>query len=120
MERPQVRVLQQQQEVESTREVTGSEAEDLLRKYGHGKQNQQFSTRQEEIPAQTGLTFEEMLAQQESKEKETKLRLKQQMSGPKPITFNGQNGYDVETKYSSDEDGIGFNIQIITDIPYKK
>src|ERR1035437_6549581 len=112
MERPQVRMIEDQK-VESTREVTGSEAEDILRKYGHA---QQFSTRQEIPVQQPGLTFEEMLVQQESKDKEEILRKQQQISGPRPTTFSGQNGYDSETKYGSDESGFGFKIQIITDM----
>ncbi len=119
MEKPQVRVVQNQ-EVESTREITGSEAEEILRKYGHG-QPQQFSTRQEETPIeQPGLSFEEMIAQQEQKERDEKLRRQQQMSGPRPATFNGQNGYDSEIKYGSDESGFGFKIEIITDMKLPK
>lgn len=117
MEKPIVKIIEEQQ-VESTREVTGSEAEEILRKYGHA---QQFSTRQEETPVQQpGLTFEEMLAQQELKEKNEKLRKQQQMSGPRPTTFGGQNGYDTEVKYGSDESGFGFKIEIITDMKLPK
>ena len=67
MERPQVRQIDAQH-VESEREVTGWEAEELLRKYGYDAT--QFSTRQVEQPQQlvdNGLTFEEMIAQQEEK-----------------------------------------------------
>lgn len=119
MERPQIRVVQDQS-VESTREVTGSEAEEILRKYGHA---QQFSTRPEEIkPIEqvSELTFEEMLAQQESKERNEKLRKQQQNNGIRPITFNGQNGYDSEVKYGSDESGFGFRIEISTDMKLPK
>lgn len=119
MERPTVRLIEDQQ-VESTTEVTGWEAEQLLRKYGH--QPQQFSTRQEEVqqPEQPGYTFEEMVLQQEAREKELKMRRQQQINGPKPITFGGQN-YDTETRYESDEDtGFGFKIQIVTDMKLPK
>jgi len=65
MERPQARIIDHQH-VESEREVTGWEAEQLLRKYGY-TEPQQYSTRQndEKQPSEPGLTFEEMLAQEE-------------------------------------------------------
>ena len=118
-QRPQVRVIQDQS-VESTREITGSEAEELLRKYGYA-QPQQFSTRQEpEQPIDTGLSFEQMVAQQEAKRKEEALRQQQRMNGPKPITFSGNNGYDTEVKYGSDDSGFGFRIEITTDMKIPK
>lgn len=119
MERPQVRIVQDQS-VESTREITGSEAEEILRKYGHATP-QQFSTRPVEIqPTQPELTFEEMVAQQEAREREEKMRRQQQNNGIRPITFNGQNGYDSEVKYGSDDSGFGFRIEITTDMKLPK
>jgi hypothetical protein len=119
MERPQARVIDQQH-VESEREVTGWEAEQILRKYGH--QPQQYSSIPEpEHPQEPPQTFEEMLAQEEQKRKEELLRRQQKMSGPNPITFNGNNGYDSEVKYSTDEDtGFGFKIEISSDMKIPK
>ena len=116
-ERPQVRIVQDQS-VESTREITGYEAEEILRKYGH---DQHFSTRQEpQQPVQPELTFEEMVAQQEAREKEEKMRRQQQLHGPKPITFQGTQ-YDTEVKYGSDDElGFGFRIEITTDMKIPK
>lgn len=113
-ERPQIRVIQDQS-VESTREITGPEAEELLRKYGY-VQPQQFSNRPDENITQSDLTFEEMMAQQEAKQKEEMMRKQQQLYGPKPITFNGNNGYYTETRYGSDDSGFGFKIEITTDM----
>lgn len=118
-ERPQIRIVQDQS-VESTREITGTEAEELLRKYGYA-QPQQFSTRPEEnITQQPSLTFEEMVARQEAKQKEEIIRKQQQLNGPKPITFNGNNGYDSETRWGNDESGFGFKIEITTDMKLPK
>ncbi len=114
MERPQVRLIQDQQ-VEVTREIIGSEAEELLRKYGHGPDSQ-YSTRVEHQPIKQELTFDEMVTQQENQEREEKARRDHQMTGPKPITFNGQSGYDSEVKYGSDESGFGFRIEITSDM----
>lgn len=120
MQRPEVRLIQSQQ-VESEREVTGSEAEEILRKYGYG--NQKFSS----IPSienqtqKKSLTFEEMVKQEEDKRRNEQLTRNQKLTGPKPITFNSQNGYDSEVKWTSDEDsGLGFRIEITSDMKIPK
>ena len=117
MNRPQVRQIQAQQ-VESEREITGEEAEELLRKYGY---SQEFTTREESKPTSNNLTFEEMVAQEEAKRKREEELKRQKMYGPKPITFGGENGYDSKTTYGSDEDtGLGFKIEITTDMKLPK
>lgn len=114
MQRPQVRQIEQQGE--ETREVTGTEAEELLRKYGYGE-NQQLSSIPDPIVKQKPLSFEEMIKQQEDKEKKTKEREIQKRNGSNPKTFNAQNGYDSITKYASDEEsGLGFKIEISSDM----
>lgn len=120
MERPQARIIDQQH-VESEREVTGWEAEQLLRKYGHQPQQYSSIPDQQQAPQQPALTFEEMIAQEELKRKEESLRRQQRINGPNPITFNGNNGYDSEIKYSTDEDtGFGFKIEISSDMKIPK
>ena len=120
MNRPEVRIISQQEET-NTREVSGWEAEQLLRKYG---QDQSFSNRpqvQEPIKKDNGLTFDQMVAQEEARLKQEQLRKHQQMMGPKPVTFNGQNGYESEIRYGSDSDsGFGFKIEITTDMNLPK
>lgn len=117
MNKPQVRQIQAQQ-VESEREITGEEAQELLRKYGY---NKEFTTREESKPVTKGLTFEEMVAQEEAKRKREEELKRQKMYGPKPITFDGRNGYDSKTTYGSDEDtGLGFKIEISTDMKLPK
>jgi hypothetical protein len=120
MNRPEIRIIQNQQEETQPANIDSWEAEQLLRKYGH--QPQQFSTREE--PQQSvnqGLTFEQMVAQEESRLKEEEMRRQQRMNGPRPTTFDGSRGYDSEVKYSSDEDtGFGFKIEITTDMKIPK
>ena len=103
------------------REVTGSEAEELLRKYGYG-QNQRFSTHQETQPVQQpALTFEEMVKQEQEKRRVDEQRKLSKMKGPQPITFNGNGGYESEVKYGSDDEmGFGFRIEITTDMKLPK
>jgi hypothetical protein len=116
MERPQVRMIEPQSEETAPANIPSWEAEQLLRKYGH--QPEQFSTRQEiQRPIDNGLTLDQMIAQQESQQREEQIRRQQQMNGPKPMTFNGDRGYDSEVRYTSDDDsGFGFKIEITTDM----
>ena len=116
MERPQVTMIEPQSEETKPANIPSWEAEQLLRKYGH--QPEQFTTRQEEVHVQQpGLTFEEMIAQQEAEERNNQMRRQQQMTGPKPKTFDGGRGYDSEVRYTSDDDsGFGFKIEITTDM----
>lgn len=121
MERPQVRQIETQR-VESEREVTGYEAEEILRKYGYG--SQQFSN----IPDTNSnnqinqdLTFEEMLKLEQNKRIEEINRKNQQIYGPKPITFENQNGYDSQVKFGQDDElGFGFKIEIVSDMKIPK
>jgi hypothetical protein len=114
--KPIVRIIQSQEENTQPANIDSWEAEQLLRKYGH--QPQQFSTHQEpQKPVDNGLTFEQMVAQEESRLKEEEMRRQQRMHGPRPTTFDGRNGYDSEVKYTSDDDtGFGFKIEITTDM----
>jgi len=120
--RPEVRLIEPQSEQSAPANIPSWEAEQLLRKYGYD--NQQFTNRPQQIQEpttvdpNTNLTFEEMIAQEEARQREEaerqRLRQQQQM-GPKPMTFNGQNGYESEVRYSSD-DGFSFKVEITTDM----
>lgn len=121
MEKPKVNLIEDQKVDTTISDVNGWEAEQLLRKYGY--EPQQFSTREEPVntPQQGGLTFEEMVAQDDLKRKQEEERKRSQMYGPKPTTFDGRRGYDSEVKYESDEDtGFGFKIEITTDMKLPK
>ena len=120
MERPQARIIDQQH-VESEREITGWEAEQILRKYGH--QPQQHSTLPDNSHSvQTNpKTFEEMLQEQELKLRAEEERRRQLQNGSRPATFDGSRGYDSEIRYSTDEDtGFGFKIEISSDMKIPK
>jgi hypothetical protein len=119
MEKPQIHIIQKQEiETNQNPNIDSWEAEQLLRKYGY--QPQQASTRPEEPQSiDNGLTFDQMVAQEEAKKRGEEMRRQQLLMGPKPITFDGQ--YDIETKYSSDDDtGFGFKIVIASDMKLPK
>lgn len=121
MQRPEVRVIQDQDiQINSNPQIDNWEAEQLMRKYGY--QNTQYSSNQETpVQQDNGLTFEQMIAQEEARIRDEKMRRQQQLNGPKPISFDGRNGYHTETKYGSDDDsGYGFKIQITSDMPIPK
>ena len=120
MNRPEVRLIQDQQvETNENPNVDSWEAEQLLRKYGYqGTQYTHSPNQEAAVDPNQGLTFEEMIAREEAKKREDEARRRQQMGGPKPISFDGGNGYHTETRYGSDEDsGYGFKIQITSDMP---
>jgi hypothetical protein len=117
--KPDIRIVQQQEEHINDVSVSGWEAEQLLRKYGYGESSS--ST----IPAQdnpvNGMTFEEMVAQEEARLEMERAKRKQQMGGPRPITFDGRDGYHSSTSYGTDDDtGFGFKIEITSDMPIPK
>lgn len=120
MERPQIRQIENQR-VESEREITGYEAEELLRKYGYGSHQFSTTTDLNQNHNEQPQTFEEMIRLEEEKRKNEYLRKQQQLFGPKPITFDNKNGYDSEVKYGQDDDsGFNFKIEIVSDMKIPK
>lgn len=114
MNRPEVRIIQDQQEEIKPADISPNEAEMLLIKYGF-KSNQSY---QEEQPHQdNGLTFEEMIRQEELKNQQRLQEQMKKMNGPKPYTFGGN--YDSDTVYGTD-DGFTFKVNIVSDMPLPK
>jgi len=117
MQRPEVRIVQgQEEQINDNPQIDSWEAEQLMRKYGY--QNTSYSTNDQPYTVDTNdLTFEEMVKQSEEKENQDRLRKQQQMNGPKPISFDGRNGYHSQTTYETDSDtGFGFKIEITSDM----
>lgn len=112
MNRPEVRIVQDQQEEIKPADISQNEAEMLLAKYGYASQPQDYQPNKD-----NGLTFEEMIRQEELKNQQ---RLQEQMrkvNGPKPYTFGGN--YDSDTIYGTD-DGFTFKVNIVSDMPLPK
>ena len=118
MEMPTVRFVQQQEVSNNTDvNIDSWEAEQLRRKYGH--KAEYTSTFQQPKPEldSNELTFEEMVAKQAEIDRREKNRIRAMQNSPKPKTFNGENGYRSEVKYTSDVDtGFGFKIEVTTDM----
>lgn len=113
--RAEIRIIQDQEIEIKEAEISQTEKEMLLAKYGFG--NAQIA--QEESPKNTSnLTFEEMCDAEESRlnaEKQERIR---KLYGPKPITFDNSNYYSNEN-YGTD-DGITFKVSIVSDMPLPK
>lgn len=117
MIRPEVRVVQPQEETISPAQIDQWEAEQLLRKYGHVTE---IPTQSPPPPSQ-GMTFEEMVASEEARKSMERQKALQRQNGVRPISFDGRNDYHSETRYSTDEDsGFGFKVQITSDMPIPK
>ena len=114
MQRPQVRVVEpQSEEIKPGSDISRTEEEMLLQKYGYGNQQRPI---QQHDPKQD-MTFEELCRIEEQKVKEENRRRDQKMRGPKPITFGGE--YDSDTTFSQDE-GATFKVNIVSDMDLPK
>jgi hypothetical protein len=115
MNRPEVKVVQSQQiETNENPNIDSWEAEQLLRKYGY---NQSEHT---QTQPSNNMTFEEMVAQEEAKRRNELMKREQQMRGPKPISFGGDQYYS-DTTYGTDSDtGFSFKIEITSDMNIPK
>jgi hypothetical protein len=106
--------------ISDTREVTGQEAEELLRKYGYGSENTFMSSLETEGKKKnknSGLTFDEMIEENRKKREKELMRAKRNR-GEGPIGFNpGENGYESMTKWETDNElGVTFKIEINSDM----
>jgi hypothetical protein len=117
MEKPIIRQIEPQR-TEEQREITGPEAEEILRKYGY---TEEFTIQTEKKVAKqnqnSNLTFEEMIRLQEENTKKIKEDEYARRNAPKPITFDPNNGYSSKVVYNSDDDlGFGFKIEITSNM----
>jgi hypothetical protein len=114
MNRPEVRIVQDQQEEIKPAEISQNEQEMLLAKYGY-KSNSNLS----QEPTSNNLSFEEMIRLEEEKNRQ---RLQEQMmkaNSAKPYTFGGS--YDSNTTYGTDTDsGYTFKVNVVSDMPIPK
>ena len=114
MQRPEVRIIDYQREEITPADISLSEQEALLAKYGYSSTPLSYNSGQNTvIEPVNDLSFEEMCRLEEVKKRDEMSRKNHQRSGPKPITFDGD--YYSETKYDS-QDGMSYKINIVTNI----
>jgi hypothetical protein len=117
IQKPEVRIVEPQQEQTVSVDVVGYEAQALLAKYGFTQQPSQ-PVQQEPINPNAGLTFEELVARQELERQQEMQRKQQIMNGPRPYSFDPNRVGYSDNKYASIEgENFGISIQIVSDMP---
>jgi len=119
MQKPEVRIIEPQQEESRIVDASQSERDYLLAKYGY-KQISEPSYQEESYNPNQHLTFEEMVALEERKEMEKRRKEMERRNTPRPYTFDGDRVNYHESKYSDlDLDGqnLGIQVQIVSDMP---
>ena len=116
MNRPEVRIIQDQQEEIKPADISQNERDMLLAKYGFKSQ----PTYTEPQPQQdNGMSFEEMCMREEQRLADERARKYQQMMGPKPVTFGG-NYYSNEQYGTEPDSGFTFKVSVVSDMPIPK
>lgn len=114
MNRPEIRIIQDQQEEIKPADISQNEMDMLLAKYGY-----QSQTNYHEPVPDSGLSFEEMIRQEELKNHQRNYEQIMKAKSQKPYTFGGD--YDSETIYGTDGDtGYTFKVNIVSDMPIPK
>ena len=118
MQRPEIRVIDNQQVTTTDVNVSQSEADYILAKYGFKQPNPVSSPVQMQSNPQT---FEEMVHQQEQERQRLEREKYMRTQGPQPVSFDSRNINYSETKWSDmevDDMKLGIKIQIVTDMKF--
>ncbi len=118
-QRPEVRLIEPQQEQTTPVEVTGSEAAALLAKYGY-KSPEYNNPIPEPRQRQDGdMTVEEFFLAQQREIDAIRAREHQRMYGPKAVTFDSNkiNYSNTEFRSFDDDSNFGIQVQIVSDMP---
>jgi hypothetical protein len=117
MQRPEVRIVEPQFEETKSIDVSQSEKDYLLSKYGYKIEQPNYNN------SYSNMTFEELMKVSENKEKEERLRREENKNRPLPFTFDPNRVGYSESKFSSlDLDGqnLGIRVNIVSDFPINK
>ena len=125
MQKPEVKMIQQQ-EISTTTDINinSLEAQQLLLKYNFKPTDTPH--KQEPIinDPNKDLTFEEMVAQEELRIKLEKQRMQtkrmEELNRPHAVTFNDRNVNFHDTSFQTLDNGIGIQVQIVTDMNIDK
>lgn len=119
MVKPEVRIIEPQQEESVDVNVSQSERDYLLAKYGY-KSNDSVESDIVNYNPDANLSFEEMIMKEEQKFKEKIQRERQKNNLPNPYSFERDRINYYENKYSDlDIQGsnYGISVQIVSDMP---
>lgn len=117
MERPIVnRIQNQQEEIKTNTNVSQSEIDQLLAKYGY---NKEYTKPVENHNPNRDLTLEEMIKKEEESQKELREYRNRILKDTNPRTFNNKDVYYSEEKYTNVDLGngqeFGIRINIVSD-----
>ena len=115
--KPEVRIVQDQQEEIKPADISQNERDMLLAKYGF--KSQPSYTEPQPVDPNAGLSFEEMCRREEQRLADERARKYQQMMGPKPVTFSG-NYYSNEDYGTEADSGFTFKVSVVSDMPIPK
>jgi hypothetical protein len=117
MQKPEVRIIEPQQEETKEVSVSQSEKDYLLSKYGYQSQTFTEPSNVKNSPYDN-LTYDEFVELNDREYRERQLAEQRRRSTPKAYTFDNVNYH--ESKYSNlDLDGqnLGIQVQITSDMP---
>jgi hypothetical protein len=117
--RPEVRIVDNQHISNQETNVSQSEVDSLLAKYGY---TQTFTLTNQPRINSNPQTFEEMVHQKEAEQKRIEQQRLKKQFGPRSVSFDVNNINYSETKYSDLEVGnnsFGIKIEIVTDMKIK-
>ena len=106
-----IRIIEDQQEEIKPADISQTEKEMLLAKYGYKNTLPESDVQN----STSNLTFEEMCRLEENKLKSEQYERNKKMYGPKPITFDNSNYYSNENYETND--GVTFKVSIVSDMP---
>lgn len=111
-QKPEIRIIQDQQVEATTQEVSSYEASDLLAKYGYTSKQTYHSD-----PKKSSQTVEDFYNQHDREIELQRQKELQKRFGPKAYTFDNNNINYSSSDYRSLEDGIGIQVQVVSDMP---
>lgn len=118
IQRPEVRIIEPQQEISQPAEVSNSEAAALLAKYGFSQNQIDVSPNQPNCDPTSNMTVQEFFELQQREIEAERVRKQRLMYGPKAATFDSNNIKYSETNYKTiDDTNFGIQIQIVSDMP---
>ena len=125
MQKPEVKMIQQQ-EISTTTDINinSAEAYALMAKYNFKPTDTPHIQEPIINDPNKDLTFEEMVAQEELRIKLEKQRMQtkrmEELNRPHAVTFNDRNVNFHDTSFQTLDNGIGIQVQIVTDMNIDK
>jgi hypothetical protein len=117
-QRPEVRIIEPQQEQTTPIEVTNSEAASLLAKYGYKSPEFNLPAQNQVDNTNRDITMEDFIRMEKIELEKQREMEYQRRYGPKSITFDSNDIRYSNTEYRQlDDDNFGIQVQVVSDMP---